>query len=586
MLTELRVRDLAVIADATLTLGPGLNVLTGETGAGKSMLVDALALLLGERASGDLVRPGAERAVVEAAFDVGGNARLARAAREAGVDLDDGRLVVRREINLSGPNRAWANGSPTTVGTLADLGRLLVDLHGQHEAQSLLRTAAQRDILDAFAGAGPERERMEHAYGAARAAREAVAELEARRDDVRRRADYLRHVAKEIADANPQPGEDLALEAEGRRLAHAEDLTRLSTELAEVVDGEESGILDRLGQVQRLLDQLLRVDPDVATWRELVDGASAAVEELARTARDYAADVELDPGRLEAVERRRDVLFRLTQKYGPELDDVLRTGTETQAELDLLDSAAFDLSRLEDRLAEAEQELAEAVDALREKRSRAAEKLGNEVTRLLGPLGMPGGRILVAVTPGPVTASGGDAIAILAQLNVGLDARPLQQVASGGELSRLMLALKVVLARHDAVPTLVFDEVDQGIGGEVGVRVAEALGTVAEQRQVLVISHLAPIAAKALLHLKVVKRTAGGMTTAGVDLLDDHARTVEIARMLGDPEDPSLRAHAVELLKRASASGRPASAEPVSAAGEGAPTARPGRPRAGRKASG
>jgi len=586
VLTELRVRDLAVIADATLTLGPGLNVLSGETGAGKSMLVDALALLLGERASGDLVRPGAERAVVEAAFDVAGSDRVARAAREAGVDLDEGRLVVRREINLSGPNRAWANGSPTTVGTLADLGRLLVDLHGQHEAQSLLRTGAQRDILDAFAGAQDERERVERAWREAQAARDDVASLESRRDDVRRRADYLRHVAKEIAAAAPKPGEDQALEAEGRRLAHAEDLTRLSTELAEVLDGEDSGILDALGQVQRLLDQLLKVDPDVAAWRELVDGASAAVEELARAARDYATDVELDPSRLEAVEQRRDVLFRLTQKYGPELEDVLRTGAEAQAELDLLDSAAFDLSHLEERLGAAERELAQAVDALRAKRVRAAEKLAGEVTRLLAPLGMPGGRIVVDVVPGTVGASGGDAVQFLAQLNVGLDARPLQQVASGGELSRLMLALKVVLARHDAVPTLVFDEVDQGIGGEVGVRVAEALGTVAGQRQVLVISHLAPIAAKAMRHLKVVKRTAAGMTTAGVELLEDQARTVEIARMLGDPDDPSLRAHATELLKRSSASGSPASPEPASAAGEAGRTARRGYPRAGRKASG
>ena len=243
MLSELRVRDLAVIRDVSLPLGPGLNVLTGETGAGKSMLVDALSLLLGERASGDLIRPGASRAVVEAAFDLNGISRLAGLAAEAGVDLEDDRLIVRREINAEGRNRAWANGSPTTVSTLASMGGSLVDLHGQHESQSLLKAGSQRDILDAFGGAMAERQAVHSAFQRAAALRQEEDQLIQRRDDVRKRADYLRHVAREIAEAKPQSGEYEALELESQRLNNVEAITS---------DAEQ--ILSREGTLGRLLD--------------------------------------------------------------------------------------------------------------------------------------------------------------------------------------------------------------------------------------------------------------------------------------------------------------------------------------------
>jgi DNA repair protein RecN (Recombination protein N) len=549
VLTELRVRDLAVIADATLKLEPGLNVLTGETGAGKSMLVDALSLLLGERATGDLVRPGAERAVIEAAFEAR-DASLGATAAESGIDLEDGRLVVRREIRVDGPNRAWANGSPSTVATLAALGRALVDLHGQHEAQSLLRPAMQRSLLDGFAGAEGERDAMRSAFLAASGAREAEAALAARRAEVQRRADYLRHVAQEIGTAAPRPGEDDALSAEAKRLGAGEELVRLAEQLAGLLDQEEGGAVGRLGAADRALAQLERLDPSVGGWRELLDGAYAQADELARAVRAYAGDLDLDPARLETVERRRDILFRLTQKYGPHLADVLNTADEARRELDLLDTADLDLAQLKERREAADRELATAAEALSAKRRKAAGKLAKEVSRLLPGLGLPNGKVLVRVEPGPVAADGADLVTFLVELNVGMDARPLAQVASGGELSRLTLAFKVVLAAHDAVPTLVFDEVDQGIGGEVGQQVAEALARVAANRQVLVITHLAQIAARADHHLKVVKRAVGGLSTAAVESLGAEARELEIARMLGDPDDRALRVHAADLLKR------------------------------------
>jgi len=551
VLTELRVRDLAVIADVVLPLTPGLNVLTGETGAGKSMLVDALALLLGERATADIVRPGARRTVVEAAFDVARVPGIAAVADELGVDLEDARLVVRREINAEGRNRAWANGSPTTVTALATLGRALVDLHGQHEAQSLLRPAAQRDILDAFGDAMAERERMAQAFRAAQALREEEAGLTARRDEVRRRADYLRHVAKEIAAANPRLGEDETLAVEARRLGNVEELGRLAEQLVDLLEGgEEHAALGAVGQAARALALLERIDGSVGRWRELLDAAQANLEELTLAVRDYASELESDPARLAEVERRRDLLYRLMQKYGPTLEDVARAGEEAGLELEVLDTADFDLQRIAERRAAAESDLDRAAAALSAKRRAAAKKLGWAVQKLLPGLGMPEGRFAGEVEAAPaVTAAGADVVSFSVQLNPGLDARPLAQVASGGELSRLMLALKVVLAQHDAVPTLVFDEVDQGIGGEVAVKVAEALAEVGAARQVLVITHLPQIAARAAHHVSIAKRARGGIATADVTVLDDAARVGEIARMLGRGEDPVVRRHAEELVK-------------------------------------
>ncbi len=559
MLTELRVRDLAVIADVTLKLRPGLNVLTGETGAGKSMLVDALALLLGERASVDIVRPGAPRAIVEAAFDLSEaptppTAPAASAAQELGIDLDNDQLVVRRDINAEGRNRAWANGSPATVGALATLGQLLVDLHGQHEAQSLLKPAEQRDILDAFGDAHEERAAVERAYGEAAGLRDQERQLAQKLDEIKRRADYLRHVVQEIAAAQPQVGEDEQLGIEAKRLANVEELTRLAERLAGLLDGEQGAALEALAQASRALDQLERIDASVGPWRELLDQAYAGAEELSRAVRGYASEIEMDPGRLEAVERRRDVLYRLTQKYGPTIHDVIRFGEEAQRELSLLDTADDDLKALAERRAAADAASEDAGRRLTAKRKKAAARLATAVEDLLPGLGMPGGKFPVQITPASaMTQTGADDVVFLVQLNLGLDARPLAQVASGGELSRLMLALKVVLARHDKVPTLVFDEVDQGIGGEVAMQVGEALSQVAGSRQVLVITHLPQIAAKAAHHLVVSKQPKGGIATADVRVVNGEDRVEEIARMLGGAADPVARRHAREMLKKVSA---------------------------------
>lgn len=551
MLTELRVRDLAVIADVTLPLAPGLNVLTGETGAGKSMLVDALALLLGERGSSEVVRPGAQKTVIEGAFDLSDRPAVRQSAQTLGVEIEDGLLVVKREITGEGRSRAWVNGSPTTVGVLAQLGALLVDLHGQHETQSLLRADAQRDMLDAYGDAAVERTAVRDAYQRLHELERREADLTARREEVRRKADYLRHVVEEIERAAPHSGEVETLEIEAKRLAHADELGRLSRELEQALDTTS------LARAAKLFAGLTRLDSSVAKWQELLDGAFAHVTELAQAARDYAAAIESDPQRLGAVEQRRDVLFRLTQKYGPTLPDVLATRDRAARELDLLDTADLDLRNIAEQRATAAADFARARAALTAKRNGGAERLADAVNALLPALGMPGGRFLASLQPRTTPhAYGAEDVAFEVTLNLGMDPRPLAKVASGGELSRLMLALKVVLAQHDAVPTLVFDEVDQGIGGEVGARVGEALAAVAQGtpggRQALVITHLPQIGVYANHHLVVAKGTRGGIATSDVQVVTGEARTRELARMLGDPDMRTALSHAAELLRKAS----------------------------------
>jgi DNA repair protein RecN (Recombination protein N) len=549
MLTELRVRDLATIADVTLQLGPGLNVLTGETGAGKSMLVDALALLLGERAASGGVRPGAAKSVVEGAFE-GIEPSTRRRIEELGLDVEDGRVVVRREVSAEGRSRAWMNGSPTTASVLAELGGLLVDLHGQHETQSLLHAEAQRDILDAFAHAAAERAAVAEAHAAVAALRGEEASLSARRDEVRRRADYLRHVVQEIDAAQIQPGEDEALQVESRRLSQAGTLVEQAQRIIEALEGESGNALGALGLADRALAGLERVDPTTTEWRQLLDGAYANLSELSRVATEYAGSVQEDPARLAAIERRRDLLSRLTGKYGATLEAVLTTRNEAAVELDLLDTADTDLRALAARRAASEAALSAAAAGLSTRRHEAGDRLARGVNRLLPRLGLTSGKLSVVLTPLNEPGSHGwESVQLYVQLNVGLEAKPLAKVASGGELSRLMLALKVVLVKHDAIATLVFDEVDQGIGGEVGAQVGSALAEVAERHQVLVITHLPQIAARADSHLVVLKEARRGIATSDVQVLHGEDRINEIARMLGDAEGDAARRHAHALLK-------------------------------------
>jgi DNA repair protein RecN (Recombination protein N) len=552
MLIELRIKNFAIIESLTLPLSAGFNVLSGETGAGKSIIVGALGFLLGERGNADLIRTGAEKATVEGVFDTSDSLAVARIVDDRGIEVDDGVLVLKREISSAGRGRAWANGSPVTATVLGEIGRLLVNLHGQHEAQALLDGESQRAILDEFGGASQQASLVRGSHAEVTTLRREIATLTSRRSEAERRADYLRHVAREIDDAKPLPGEDVKLEDEARVLENADELRTIAESVSAVLSAEE-GTLERLASVNRSLGAIRRIDASAARFQELFDAGFYALDELSRAVADYASSVDLDPDRLATVRRRRETIYSLIKKYGPSLEDVVQAGTKAREELDLLDSAAFDVAQLSAREKAAREALAAAAKRLTAMRVSAARKLAKAVDVLLPELGMPGGKFSVVLSPKPESDErGAEDVEFRIALNVGHDSRPLARVASGGELSRVMLALKTILARADDVPTLVFDEVDSGIGGNVGLQVGDTLRRVAEHHQVFAISHLPQIAARAHNHIVVSKAARGGVTTADVAVLDGSTRVTEIARMLGgDPESKLSRAHARELLESA-----------------------------------
>ena len=552
MLTELRIRNFAIIEQLALPLARGFNVLSGETGAGKSIIVGALGLLLGERASTDLIRTGADRATVEGTFDISDRPEIAAQLDERGIEVDESLVVLKREI-AAGRARAWVNGTPVNASVLAGIGRQLVNLHGQHEAQTLLDADAQRTILDAFAGAGDLAAVVAATHAELGAVRRDIAELASRRADAERRADYLRHVVQEIEEARLGAGEDVRLEDEARRLEHAEELRTIAQGMLALLDTEDDAILHRFGSLQRALANIQRIDPSLTRLQELFDAAFYNAETLAREIEVYEQGVELDPERLGVVRERRDVIFRLTKKYGPTLDDVIEAGRRARAELDLVDGAGFDLRHLEARERDARERLVALSRDLSARRREAADRLSTAVDAVLPDLGMPDGHFAVKLVPLPEPGiTGAEMVEFCVALNLGHDARPLSRVASGGELSRVMLALKTILARLDHVPTLIFDEVDAGIGGRVGLMVGETMRRVADFHQVFAISHLPQIAARAHHHILVSKGARGGVTTADVQVLGGEARVTEVARMLGgDPESDVSRAHARELLESA-----------------------------------
>ena len=555
MLIELRIRNVAVIDAVSLPLTAGLNVLTGETGAGKSLVVGALGMLLGERAASDRVRPGTDTATVEGVFELRSSDVVKRLLDERGIESDDDVLVLKREISANGRSRAWINGSPVTAAVLAEVGARLLTVHGQHDSRQLLDADHQRELLDAFAGALEERSRVSAAYGARLALVNRERELEVRRAEAQRRADYLRFVVREIDDARPVRGEDDVLDSEIRKLSHGTDLRNFAAQAAAGISGDDRAVLARLAAVRRHLTALSRIDPETTRWETILDEAVYALEELSRELEAYAESIDADPDRLRKLELRRDLLLSLTRKYGPTLEDVVAMGAQSREALELVDGGEIDLKAIAEARASADGALAEAAAQLTRKRKAGALQLGALVQQLLPELGMPEARFVVTLQSlDQVSEAGAESVQFVAALNPGAELRSLARIASGGELSRVMLALSTVLARLQQTPTLVFDEIDAGIGGTVAWQVGGLMRRVAAHHQVLAISHLAQIAARADHHVVVRKGAVGTVTTADTTVVTADERVVEIARMLGgDAEREVSRAHARELLERGAA---------------------------------
>ena len=435
MLKELHVRHYAVIDDLSLELEPGLNVLTGETGAGKSLIVGALSLLLGERASSDVVRAGEDRALVEGVFDCSGAPRLVALCEEQGIEVDGGWLILRREVLREGRNRAWVNGSPATAALVRQLGRGLVDLHGQHEHQALLRRDAQRDILDAFGGAAEASRVTAVAHDRLASLRGRIVSTRAEAEATRERADFLEFRRREIEAADLEPGEDERASAEVRRLEHSEELTELSFGLHSAVYGDDGALVEAVGDLSRKVDDLVRIDPEAAEIAVMYADARATLEELGRRLSAYHQTVEHDPERLGQLRERLDLIRRLKRKYGESIDDVLRVGRAAREELEQADRSALDLDAMAREEEAAFEELSRQAQGLTSRRLAAAQRLEAEITSLLPELGMEGGRFRVQLEAlSEVGPTGAESVEFQVSLNPGFDPGPLARIASGGEM--------------------------------------------------------------------------------------------------------------------------------------------------------
>ncbi len=555
VLTSIRIRNLALIDDIEIPLDDGLTVLTGETGAGKSIIVGALNLVLGDRASADAIRSGVDEAEVEALFELTTGAETQQRLAEMDLAEDDGAFVVRRVITRVGKNRVYLNGRLSTLGELKRMVGPLVDISSQHAHTSLLKVPEHRAILDRFGDLSTLLSAYGQAYGEWRSsAAELKALIEAEHDRVER-AGFLRFQLEEIDTVEPVDGEEDDLVAERELLAHAADLREAAQSANDSLAGGRAALVDTLSDVERTLRMVSDSDPTMGALADRVESARIELDDVAMEARAYLSRVEVDPQRLEVVTERLDALRKLMRSYGPELSDVLARRQRIAEELETLDFYEDRVAARQTQTVDLRQSAERAARALSDARKTTARKATKAVEAQLADLGMAGSRFEVAVEPADeLTPVGGDRVEFLLSSNVGEKTLPLARIASGGELSRIMLALKHVLAAADTVDCYVFDEVDTGVSGAIADRIGVKLHETASQRQALCITHLAQVACHADQQLRVHKQVEAGRTVTRVTRLQSGERTEEIARLLAGAEvTTQARAHAAELLAKARA---------------------------------
>jgi DNA repair protein RecN (Recombination protein N) len=588
MLTALRIKNLALVPDLTLELQPGCNVITGETGAGKSIIIGALNLVLGERADRTLIRNGSDSCSVEATFDVAKlrcNVRpVAGLDRATGSTLplfleenglepcEENQLVLKRTFTAGGTNRQFVNGSATTLNVLAAIGEWLVDMHGPHDHQSLLHPAKQLAILDAFGDLEKERAAFSGLVQRRAALAGEKSALIVDEKTYAQQLDLLRFQVNEISSARLQSGEDEGVEEKFRRASNAAKLVQLSQAALDLLDGNDSSLLTQAGAVGRTLQELQRVDAGADALVHLHGQAASALRELQADLSRYAEKADVDPAQLQQLEERLDLIHSLKRKYGATLAEVIAFGDDAKRRLESLEQRDGELARLNGELQKLDAEIQKAGRSLSAKRRKVIPQLAKAVGKQLDDLGFKQCRFDVAITPlrwgeapdepsslhlaapkaargdaRPTSLTGFDEIEFQFAPNPGEPAKPLRAIASSGEMARVMLALKTVLAVEDEIPVLVFDEVDANIGGETANAVGEKMKQIAARRQVLCITHLPQVAAPADAHYVVTKQVKDGRTISEIRLLDKKSRVTELARMLGGQSD-AARKHAEALL--------------------------------------
>jgi DNA repair protein RecN (Recombination protein N) len=581
MLRHLRVTNFAILSDVAIEFGEGMNVLTGETGAGKSLIVEAVNLLRGGRASADIPRAGADEAVVEAIVEVPPDlaARVAAVLEGAGLPGSGGKseidprdatrggvnapalpvqrgresplvieVFIRRVIQRGGRSRTYVNGALTTLARLAELGALLIDLSGQHQHQGLVDPGRHLEILDSFAAEPSLVAAMAAAWAELKCCDDELVALGGNEREREARVDYLRYQLEELEGAALRPGEDLAIDVERARLASIDQLQAAARTAEDALYGGDDSARDRVAAASREVERAARTDSTLEPVTRQLGEIETLIDDAADQLRDYADKLDGDPERLASLDERLALIRRLTRKHSGSLDDVIAKAGELRTELDTLASREARIAELAAARATAGSAAAAAAAALTASRRRAARRLDKEVCTALVDLGMGSARIHALVEPRPLGSTGADRVELLLASNKGEDTRPLTKIASGGELSRIMLALKLVLRRADEVATYVFDEVDAGIGGATAQVVATQIRAVADHRQVLCVTHLPQIAAFADHHFHVEKSELAGRTETQVRKLPPTARKDELARMLGGHATSKAKAHAAELL--------------------------------------
>ena len=551
MLSDLIIRNFAIIDALHVSFLPGLNMLTGETGAGKSIIIDAVNLILGGRASADMIRTGEEDAVVECLFDLTGHEEIRTRLEESGVE-SDGELLIKRIVSRSGRNRVFMNGGMATTSLLGDIAPLLLNIYGQHESQTLLRPENHLYLLDGFAGIVPHREQFARLHEEYRKTGEELRLLEVDERDAFRRTDLLTFQSKEIAEAALLPGEDVELLEERQRLLHGEKLIRATRGAYDALYDGDGALLGVLRSIIAEVEEAGTVDGALAAFSSRLNESYLSLEDAALSLRDYGARLEADPGRLQEVDDRLDLIYRLKKKYVPTIEGILTFKEEVDTELEAFAHRGERHSELEELLQQLLTSLREQGRELTQLRLNASKRLKAAMEKELHELAMKNAHFDVAFTAcAEPRATGMERVEFLFSPNPGEAPKPLARIASGGELSRLMLAMKQVHPESD-VPSLIFDEVDTGIGGAVSAMVGKKLQRVSCHQQVLCITHHPQVAAFADHHFKVNKTTEAGRTRTMVDLLSEEERVLEVARMLsGAKITEKTLEHAREMMEDA-----------------------------------
>ncbi len=549
-LSLLRIKNLALVEDLEWQLAPGFTAITGETGAGKSIIIGALQLLLGERTDKSLIRTGTESCTVEAVFEGAELEQLASLLNESGVESGEGELIVKRSFSTSGTNRQFINGSPTTLGVLKNLGDELVDLHGPHDHQSLLSPERQLALLDGYAHTEETLREFELCYRKLQSLRAEQVALSTAESAREQEVDLLRHQVNEITSANLTFGEEEEIATRYRLASNSKRLLELAGSISRRLSEADDSILPQLAETQRLLRDLEKIDPEKATLAEAHAACVVELSEISRVLGQYAEQLDLDPAQMAALEERVTLFETLKRKYGGSITEVIAFGERAAERMRKIEGRDAELERLSQEIESARGEVERIGHALHKARSKAAPKLAENIRANLRDLGFRQSEFEAKLTAlGEARATGFDAVELLFSPNPGEPLKPLRTIASSGEISRLMLAIKSSLAAHDAIPLLVFDEIDANVGGEIANAVGEKMRKLAADHQVLCITHLPQVAAAAATQFVVTKEVVQGRTHSRLTEVSGKARQEEIARMLGGKSESALK-HAATLLKQ------------------------------------